>query len=112
MKNDLVYLNHMKEFCEDLKYYLFEIKDFEELKKSKLYQDAIIRKLELIGEASAHISDELKSNYINVPWNKIKGMRNRLIHAYFGIDLNLIWEVLIKDIPILEKQIKNIIDEI
>jgi len=112
MKNDLVYLNHMKEFCEDLKYYLFEIKDFEELKKSKLYQDAIIRKLELIGEASAHISDELKSNYMNIPWNKIKGMRNRLIHAYFGIDLNLIWEVLIKDIPILEKQIKNIIDEI
>ena len=112
MKNDLVYLNHIKEFCEDLKCYLFEIKDFEELKKSKLYQDAIIRKLELIGEASNHISDELKVRYNDIPWNKIKGMRNRLIHAYFGIDLNLIWEVLIKDIPLLEKQIKNIIDEI
>jgi uncharacterized protein with HEPN domain len=112
MKNDLVYLKHIDEFCEDLKFYFYEIKDFEEFKKSKLYQDAIVRKLEIIGEASSHISDDLKNKYPQVEWKKIKAMRNRLIHAYFGIDLLLVWEVLIRDIPILHKQIKQIIKDL
>ena len=63
MKNDLVFLNYIKEFCDDLQNYLYEIKDF----------------------------DELKNNYPQIPWREIKGLRNRLIHAYFGIDYDLIW---------------------
>jgi uncharacterized protein with HEPN domain len=112
MKDDLVYLGHIDEFCEDLKTYLYEIKDFEELKKSKLYQDAIVRKLEIIGEASKNISDELKLKYPEVEWRKIKAMRDRLIHTNFGIDLSLVWEVIIKDIPILHEQIKKIIKDL
>ena len=112
MKNDLVFLGHIKEFCEDLQEYLYEIKTFEEFKRNKLYQDAIIRKLEIIGEASTNISDELKKRYSQVPWREIKGMRNKLIHAYFGIDLRLTWESLTNDIPKLLKQIDKIIKDL
>ncbi len=112
MKDDLVYLNHIKEFCEDLQEYLYEIKDFEEFKKSKLYQDAVVRKIEIIGEASTNISQELKEKYSLIPWAQIKGMRNRVIHAYFGIELNFLWEVLVRDIPTLYKQILEIIEEL
>ena len=111
MKSDLIYLAHIKEFCEDLKYYLYEIENFEEFKKSKLYQDAVIRKLEIIGEASNNISEKLKMEYSNIPWAEMKGMRNRLIHAYFGVNLNLVWEVLIKEIPKLYKEINQIIKD-
>ena len=111
MKNDLVYLKHIEEFCEDLQSYLYEIKDFEEFKNSKLYQDAIIRKLEVIGEASNNISKELKGEYNEVPWAEMKGIRNRLIHAYFGVNLNIVWEVLITEIPKLHKQINQIIKD-
>ena len=111
-KDDLVFLGHIKEFCEDLMTYLYEIEDLEEFKKSKLYQDAVIRKLEIIGEASTNISDELKNKYTKVPWKVIRGMRNRLSHAYFGIDYNLVWETLINDIPKLHKQINKIIKDL
>ena len=111
MKDDLIYLKHIKEFCEDLKYYLYEIENFEEFKRSKLYQDAVIRKLEIIEEASNNISEKLKKEYPNIPWAEMKGMRNRLIHAYFGVNLNLVWEVLIKEVPKLHKEINQIIKD-
>jgi len=112
MRDDLVYLGHIDEFCEDLKTYLYEIKDFEEFKKSKLYQDAIVRKLEIIGEASKNISDELKKQYPEIPWRELKALRNVIVHEYFGINYSIIWEVLTKRIPILHEQIKKIIKDL
>ncbi|HBC72766.1 hypothetical protein A2379_04635 [Candidatus Amesbacteria bacterium RIFOXYB1_FULL_47_13] len=57
-------------------------------------QDAIIRKLEVIGEAVANLEDKFKQDYPNIPWQDIADMRNRLIHEYFAVDLGLVWEVL------------------
>jgi uncharacterized protein with HEPN domain len=111
MKNDLVYLEHIDEFCSDLKDYLYELNDFEEFKNNKLYQDAIIRKLEIIGEASKNISEELKNKYPEIPWKEMKALRNVIVHEYFGINYAIIWEVLTKRIPILHNQIKEIIKD-
>ena len=61
-----------------------------------------------IGEASSNLSEELKSKYFNIPWKPIKAMRNFIIHEYFGVDYEGIWEVIVKDLPNLEKEIMKI----
>ena len=76
------------------------------------YQDAIVRKLEIIGEASNNISKELKDKYPNVPWREIKALRNIMAHEYFGLNFNTIWNVLTTKIPLLHKQIKDILKEL
>jgi len=111
-KEDKVYLEHIDEFCDDLKTYLYEIESFEAFKKNKLYQDAVIRKMEIIGEAASNISKPFKDRYSNVPWRLMKDMRNRLIHGYFGVDLSIIWNILTNEIPVLHEQIKKIIKDL
>ncbi|MBU4246018.1 MAG: DUF86 domain-containing protein, partial [Nanoarchaeota archaeon] len=67
-----------------------ENKDQEELEEDDMASSAVIRKFEIIGEATKHIPNEMKKKYPNVPWPKMAGMRDRLIHAYFGIDYRLV----------------------
>lgn len=76
--------------------------------KSKQLQDAIIRRVEIIGEAIKNIPDDFKKTITGIPWKQITGMRDILIHQYFGIDLDLMWEVVKKDLPELKKQIIEI----
>lgn len=64
-------------------------------------QDAVIRRLEMIGEASGRISQETKLHYPQIPWDEMKGMRNFLIHEYDSVDLHIIWETLTQDLPSL-----------
>ena len=69
---------------------------------------AVIRKLEIIGEAAKHIPDEFRRKYPQIPWKEMAGMRDRLIHFYFGVDYQLVWAAISKRIPELLKQLKNI----
>lgn len=75
-------------------------------------QDSVIRRIEIIGEAVKNIPDEIKTKYPLIPWKKIAGMRDMLIHEYFGIDLELTWEVVIRDIPKLKKKILKIKEDV
>ncbi|MGQ4874782.1 MAG: DUF86 domain-containing protein [Promethearchaeia archaeon] len=75
---------------------------------SKQLQDSVIHRIKIIGEAIKNIPDKIKLKYPNIPWKQITGMRDILIHQYFGADLNLTWEVLKKDIPNLKKEILKI----
>ncbi len=68
-------------------------------------QDSVIRRIEIIGEAIKNIPNDIKNSYNQSPWKEITGMRDILIHQYFGVDLDLTWQVIDKDLPKLKRQI-------
>jgi uncharacterized protein with HEPN domain len=67
--------------------------------------DGVARNLEIIGEATRQLPDEFKHLHTQIPWTEIAGLRNRIVHDYFGLDLEIIWEIVQHDLPELEKQI-------
>lgn len=71
-------------------------------------QDAIIRNVEIIGEESKIISQELKEKYKNIPWKMIAGTRDKLIHGYFGVNIDIVWGIATIDVPVLEQEMKKV----
>jgi len=74
-------------------------------------QDAVVRNFEVIGEASKNITAAFKANYHDVPWKKLAGLRDKLIHFYFGIDYKIVWSIAKKELPKLRKQVKEILKQ-
>ena len=70
-------------------------------------QDAIIRNIEILGEAAKLLSEETKLKYPNIPWKDIAGTRDKLIHAYFGVNIDVVWGIVKNDIPILNREIEK-----
>jgi len=106
-KNINIFLEHILESILLIEEYIKD-KNESEFIKSKQLQDSVIKRIEIIGEAIKNIPNDFKENYNKIPWKQIIGMRDILIHQYFGVDLNLTWEVIEKDLPELKKQIKII----
>ena len=73
--------------------------------------DAVVRNLQIIGEATNHVPEDVQSRYSNVPWAQLRGMRNILIHEYFGVDTDILWRAATEDVPELKKLVQRIIDE-
>jgi len=76
-----------------------------------LIQDAVIRRLEIIGEAVKNIPFSFRKEYPKIPWKKISGLRDILIHEYFGVDMRLVWRITKKDMPEFKKRISDIIEK-
>ncbi|MBC8382691.1 MAG: DUF86 domain-containing protein [Candidatus Cloacimonetes bacterium] len=110
-KDDLVYLLHILDSIKWIESYVSDISQ-EQFLNNHLVQDAIIRQIEIIGEASKKLSNSLKQKYIFIPWKDIAGMRDKLIHGYFGVDIESVWKTIENDIPILKEQIISIIDKL
>jgi len=105
-------------FIEDILENIKDIESFskgltkDKLEKSKLKQNAIVRSLEVIGEAVKNIPESFRKKYPKIPWKRIAGLRDVIIHAYFGINFERIWGVIKKDLPNLKEQIEKIIKEL
>lgn len=83
--------------------------NYEEFVRDTKTIYAVTRALEIIGEASKKIPDEIRFRYPEIPWKKMAGMRDKIIHEYFGVRLELIWEVIKKDIPKLKPLIEKVL---
>jgi uncharacterized protein with HEPN domain len=105
---DLVYVRHILDAILRIAEYLQGI-DEEAFLQTPLVQDGVIRQLEIIGEATKQISSETRAEHAHIPWKDMAGMRDKLIHDYFGVDLEQVWITAQNDIPILQVEIKAIL---
>ncbi|MCX6090687.1 MAG: DUF86 domain-containing protein [Candidatus Atribacteria bacterium] len=84
--------------------------NYEMFCRDKKTINAVIRSLEIIGEATKKIPQEFRNQYPDIPWKKMTGMRDKLIHDYFGVDLEMIWLVITENLPYLEPNIKQLVE--
>lgn len=108
IKDDSVYLRHILDAISRIEEYT-RSSEYEAFMNDHLVQDAVIRQIEIIGEATKRLSNEIREKHSHMPWKDIAGMRNKLIHDYFGIDLDAVWDTIQKDIPFLKTEIKKIV---
>lgn len=85
-------------------------KSYDKFIKDEKTIYAVTRSLEVIGEATKNIPDDIKNNYTKIPWSKMSGMRNKLIHEYFGVDLETLWNTVKNRLPEIKPLIEEIID--
>jgi uncharacterized protein with HEPN domain len=109
MKDDRVYLQHVLDAIGKIESYVAVGRDV--FMSASHWQDAVIRQLEIVGEATKNLSRGLRSRYPDIPWRRIAGLRDALIHEYMGVRLAAVWEVTQTDLPVLKKQISNILEE-
>lgn len=104
MNGDFVYLQHILDAIVKIEEYISV--GYERFLSESHWQDAVIRQLEIIGEAVKQISSDIKAKNPDIPWRRIAGLRDILIHDYMGVDLSAVWEITQKNLPDLKQKIQ------
>jgi uncharacterized protein with HEPN domain len=110
MKDERLYLSNIKECIERIEQYTISGRDA--FMETPMVQDAVIRKFEIIGEATKRLSPELRATYSDVPWQQMAGLRDVLIHDYLKVNLNLVWQIVEDNLSELKEQVSTILDSL
>jgi len=110
MRDYKLYIKDILEAIESIEKFVKGM-SFDKFIKDDKTSSAVVRKFEIIGEATKWVSNEIKQKYPQIPWKEMAGMRDRLIHLYFGVDYKLVWETIKKRIPTIKPLMKEILKE-
>jgi len=108
-QGDSLFLHHILDAIARIEQYVQGL-DREDFDENLLVQDGVIRQITVIGEAVKLLSNDLRDEYAHVPWQDIAGMRDKLIHRYFGIDLETIWLTVQDDLPVLKSEVTKMLE--
>ena len=114
MKNkiaDEIRLKHILDAISEIEQYT-KSGSLDNFIENSMIRFASVKQLEIIGEAANHISKEVVDEFPEIKWRSIIGLRNLLIHEYFGIDARVVWNIIVNDLPKLKEQIKKVLDSI
>ena len=109
MKDDRVYLQHIRDALQDVAAYCGS--DHGAFLDDRMRQDATLRKLEVIGQAVKNLSEDTKSRQPEIPWKQGAGMRDKVIHDYFGVNLEIVWAVVQKELPKLRVAVEGLLKD-
>ena len=110
-KDSLIFIRHILESIENIEVYAKKLTK-EKLTADTKIQDAIIRRIEILGEAVKNLPEDFKNKHPEVEWSEIIRTRDKIIHHYFGVDLNIVWDIIKNNLPNLKKKIKTILGEV
>lgn len=96
-------INKIEEYTREL--------TFEDFSQSSIVIDAVVRNIEIIGEASKNIPEEIQNKFLDIPWQKIKGIRNRIVHEYFSVDITIIWFIVQNELSSLKSALQKHLEE-
>lgn len=106
---DLVRIKHMLDSTEAILAFA-KGKRSTSLDKDRLFRSAVLRELEIIGEAAGRVSEKTKKKFSHLPWKELVGLRNRLIHAYFDVDHDIVWKTIREYLPHFLEDLQEVVD--
>jgi uncharacterized protein with HEPN domain len=110
-ERDVVYLRHIRDAAHQIQGYVQGVSE-SEFRDDEMLQDALIRQLSIIGEAAGQLSEETRKDAPSIPWTDVYGMRNKLVHDYFGVDLEAVWDTVQRDLPSLLDAVETLIEKV
>lgn len=110
-KDNSLFLNHILGAIEDIEEFIKDTVSVEDFVTDKKTHGAILRSFQIIGEAANNLDEDFIESNPDIEWEKVIGMRNFIIHEYFGVDLNIVWDTIKEDLPTFKENIKKLIEK-
>jgi len=108
LPEDRIRITHMRDACESVSRFI-QGKSSTDLIADQMLQFALVRAIEIIGEAAGRVSEDVQKGAPEIPWREAVGIRNRLVHAYFDVDLEILWQTAIESVPQLQERLEKLL---